>query len=529
MPLDQLIYWGDFSSDYIERINIDGSDRQVVVSGLSIPQGIYASHKDQKLYWIDRGTDKIQRSDLNGSGIIDIVISGLVDPKGIYLDNVNDKIYWVDAFLHNIKRCNLDGSNIEVIVSGLSYPEDIIVDNIHSKIYWTQSDDPNDALMRSNLDGSDVEILISGLSNPAGLDIDLANSKIYFGDGFNKLIRRCNLDGSSLITITTTTGFPDGVRIDLINGKIYWIEISPGGLYKSDLDGQNKAAILTGLSSPARLDLITLPTIHSGTINLNIFGDILFPFNDVNLFIHGKGLFNNNINLIMTYPSFYISDLDLNIGGYDIDNNNINLFISNNFTIFTSGYPHLFIKGLSQPNNIACPILDPAASIQISDELIDIYQSRIDALINQIGKNVLLEFDPIIQPCTNCELDTVRKKSTGIYKIGGPIPFDRGRKCPYCKGYGILQMSVTKCIKCLIKWNPREIEDYGIDVENAIDIVRLKTFLTDADDLIRARTTIVNYDIQDQLHLRTILIKGPMINGLRESRYLVTFWQLIGR
>jgi len=527
MPLDQLIYWGDFSSDYIERINVDGSNRQVVVSGLSIPQGIYASHKDQKLYWIDRGTDKIQRSDLNGSGIVDIVTSGLVDPKGIYLDNVNDKIYWVDAFLHNIKRCNLDGSSIQVIVSGLSYPEDIIIDNVHNKIYWTQSDDPNDALMRSNLDGSNIEILIAGLSNPAGLDIDLANNKIYFADGFNKLIRRCNLDGSSLTTVATTTGFPDGVRIDLINSKIYWIEISPGGLYKSDLDGQNKSAILTGLTSPARLDLITLPTTHSGTINLNIFGHISFPFNDIDLIIHGKDSFNNNINLIVTYPSFHISNLDLNIDGYNIDNNNINLFISNNFAIFTPGYPHLFIKGSPQPSNIACPALDPTASIQISDELIDIYQSRIDALINQIGKNVLLEFTPTKEPCTNCFEDVIQGKSRGVYRPGGPIPFDRGRKCPYCKGKGFLERETTRCIKCLIKWNPREIKNYGITTTKYNGIIRLKAFLEDCDDLIRAKTAIIDYDIIGNFKFRAKLIKGPTPVGLREDRYCVSFWELV--
>ena len=289
---------------------------------------------------------------------------------------------------------------------------------------------------------------------------------------------------------------------------------------------------------------ISSENVESDSINLFIHGSDRHT-NDIDLFALGKIAESGQIDLTITGENTVNESIDLIVFGFNTHSNDLTLFIpgpalvSGNIDLFVSGFTDvlssvsgnipLIIGGIFIPTGIPCPILDPTASIQISDELIEIYQSRIDALINQLGKNVLLEFDPIIQPCTNCEFDTVRKKSTGIYKIGGPIPFDRGRKCPYCKGDGILQMSVTKCIKCLTKWNPKDAENYGIDVSNANDIVKLKTLLTDGDDLIRAKTAIVNYDIQNKLHLRTVLIKGPIINGLRESRYIITFWRLIGR
>ncbi len=167
------------------------------------------------------------------------------------------------------------------------------------------------------------------------------------------------------------------------------------------------------------------------------------------------------------------------------------------------------------------------AKVKISSSLINIYQSRIDALINQLGKNVLLEFDPILTPCPNCKYDTVRKRSLGIYIPGGPRPFKRGRKCPYCKGRGLLETAVSKCIRCLVKWNPKDMEDFGISISKTKGVVRLKTFLTEADDLIKANTLIVNYDITNQLTLRMRLLKGPTPVGLQEDRYCISFWEFI--
>lgn len=192
-----------------------------------------------------------------------------------------------------------------------------------------------------------------------------------------------------------------------------------------------------------------------------------------------------------------------------------------------SGNMTFFVNGLENKPSGACPILDPTASIQISSELITIYQNRIDAVINQLGKNVLLEFDPIRSPCPNCEFDSIRKRSTGIYISGGPRPFKRGRQCPWCKGRGFEETPVEKCIKCLVQWNPREAENYGISLRKHKDVVRFKTFLTEFDDFVRCKTAISNYDIRDQLSLRVRLIKSPILVGLRDSRYCISFWELI--
>jgi len=193
-----------------------------------------------------------------------------------------------------------------------------------------------------------------------------------------------------------------------------------------------------------------------------------------------------------------------------------------------SGDMGMFIHGLEPKPAYACPALDPTASIQITDELVGIYQGRIDALINQLGKDVYLNFDPIREDCPNCEYDFIRKRSRGIYTPGGPRPFERGRKCPYCKGHGFLETDNQKCIKCLIKWNPRDAAQYGINVRDYKDVVRFKTFLYSFDDLVRAKTAISNVVISDTLNLKVRMIMGPIPVGLRESRYCISFWELVG-
>jgi len=316
----QYIYWTDVFSTVIERIKIDGTDRTIIVSGLSISQGIYVDQDNNYLYWIDRGTDKIQRSNLDGTNVIDLVTSGLTDPQGIFVDIINNKIYWVDFTLGNIKRCDTNGSNIEIFASGLSGPEDVFVDNVNDKVYWTESTNPNDSVKRANLDGSNVEVIVSGINNPEGIDLDLTNNKIYFAESDGKKIRRCNLDGTSLETLVDTIGTPVGLDIDVDNDKIYWVEITPDTIQKSNLDGSNQSTIISGLASrPQQLDLYTSP-------------EIIFT----NLFIHGNESLNDQINLVLPYPSFITDTLNAFLKVPEFIDNSIVSFM-NGHIVSTSG------------------------------------------------------------------------------------------------------------------------------------------------------------------------------------------------
>lgn len=188
---------------------------------------------------------------------------------------------------------------------------------------------------------------------------------------------------------------------------------------------------------------------------------------------------------------------------------------------------NLNIGGAEPSLDSSCPLRDPNAAIQIGDDLISIYQSRIDALINQLGKNIILQFKPSRTICPNCLPDLIKNKSSGRYRTGGPIPFGDGQRCPYCKAIGFLETPVTRCIKCLIKWRPRDAINYGISLSDVQDVVRFKTFFTEADDMIRAESAISDEQVSNVLPLHVKLIRGPIPVGLRDQRYCISFWQLV--
>lgn len=192
-----------------------------------------------------------------------------------------------------------------------------------------------------------------------------------------------------------------------------------------------------------------------------------------------------------------------------------------------SGTMMCFINGVIPRSGVSCPTLDPTASIQITDGLISVYQSRIDAVINQLGKNVLLNFDPERADCPNCSFDMIRGRSRNIYTPGGPRPFARGRQCPYCKGVGFLKTPVQQCIRCLIRWNPKDAVDYGISITRGTNIVRFKTYLYNYPYLVRSIFAISNYASQNIVNLKVRRIKDPIITGLRDDRYCISFWETV--
>ncbi len=248
----QRIYWTDEGSDTVESADLDGSNRQVLVSaGQLAPHGVALHLPGGKLYWVDSAANSIRRADLDGTNVETLVV-GLSSPEGLSIDRFNGKMYWT-AFAR-IQRANLDGTSVETIVmgNGLIAPIGIEVDPAAGKVYWTEIFAPG-LVQRSNLDGTNIETLISGLSIPRGIALDRPAGKMYLtlsGDG---RLLRANLDGSSVEEVLLGLGTPRGLSIDLGAGKIYWTNPSAfvDRIQRSNTDGTDLEDIVsTGLQSP---------------------------------------------------------------------------------------------------------------------------------------------------------------------------------------------------------------------------------------------------------------------------------------
>ena len=106
------MYWTTFQGE-IKRANLNGTEVEVLVEGLTNPHGIALEVQRGKMYWAD---GRIQRADMNGQHLELVVGNENCAPTGIELDLSNDKIYWADYRRQKVLRADLNGSNIEEIV-----------------------------------------------------------------------------------------------------------------------------------------------------------------------------------------------------------------------------------------------------------------------------------------------------------------------------------------------------------------------------------------------------------------------------
>ena len=254
---DGKIYWTNSREGSLERTNLDGTDREVLITGLEYPAEVALNSADGKIYWTT-ATGTLQRSGVDGSNIETLLMDNATD---IALDVVEGKIYWTTA-RGSIRRSDLNGSNIEdLFAPTVRAPHGFSLDVGEGKIYWTDS--RGGTLLRSDLDGSGREVLITGLEDPRSIAV-LGSSKIYWTDFGTKEIQRSNLDGSKVETLVTglewaSLGTPGLVRtediaLDGIGAKIYWAESQ--SIKRSDLDGANvETLVLNNAWSGTVLDI----------------------------------------------------------------------------------------------------------------------------------------------------------------------------------------------------------------------------------------------------------------------------------
>ena len=172
------IYWS--GSGKIQRANLDGSEVEDIITTSFYPDGIALDLVNGKIYWTewtefppnpDELTDTIQRANLDGSDI-EVLVTGLLVPQAITLDIDGGKIYWTNwPPVDTIQRANLDGTNIEDVLPGSGGLHDIVFDFSEGKFYW--ADTSTTYIQRANVDGSEIEEVVAGLVSPRTVALDI--------------------------------------------------------------------------------------------------------------------------------------------------------------------------------------------------------------------------------------------------------------------------------------------------------------------------------------------------------------------
>jgi hypothetical protein len=218
----QMVYWTHGSTPgTIRRANLDGSNMQLLVSGLKLPRGISVDAVHGKMYWVQappagNALGLLKRANLDGSGIETIYAVDPYDPSLSYIgrptaDPVNGYVYFCCG--GELRRVKLDGTGyVQTVVRGVTTVTSLALDVAANQIYFLDANTNSDYLGRANLDDSGFTVLCDNTPGTGGssglidLDVDLLGGKVYWSDELQKSIRRADLDGGAVEQLYTSPG-----------------------------------------------------------------------------------------------------------------------------------------------------------------------------------------------------------------------------------------------------------------------------------------------------------------------------------
>ena len=91
------MYWNDWGNESpkIERAHLDGTNRRTIVqSSIRWPSGLTIDYREQKIYWSDVNLDKVEVMDVNGSNRRIVVANSV--PHVFSISVLGDRLYWTD-------------------------------------------------------------------------------------------------------------------------------------------------------------------------------------------------------------------------------------------------------------------------------------------------------------------------------------------------------------------------------------------------------------------------------------------------
>lgn len=147
-----------------------------------------------------------------------------------------------------------------------------------------------------------------------------------------------------------------------------------------------------------------------------------------------------------------------------------------------------------------------------------------DMIDSYFGKPCKLYFGTSKNVCPNCNFNPITKKSSNIYKSGGPNPFD-GTICPHCDGEGFTYLETTETIKLRIY--PSRKNWIKVDIPIAIQAGAIQTIghIADLPKCRSAKYVTMNTETSGLLNCNYVLAGEPTIHGL-DKKFFVAFWNI---
>jgi len=252
-----------FNDPKIRGINLDGTNLHELfplAPAEWLPVGIAYDFAAGKVYWTNGNftAGTIRRANLDGSQN-ELLLSGLRNPRGLAVDAVHGKLYWADANAPDnlqvfLKRANLDGTNEETIFTGSIYVGQPRVDATNQRVYFGADGEIKSAA----LDGTDVRTAVTGVSLPGAVDVDIDNGYIYWidFDTHTDFVGRARLDNTEFTvlvdispSVVQSSGLVD-IILDRTHGHFFFANqvFVPASttIERANLDGTNHIVFYPG-------------------------------------------------------------------------------------------------------------------------------------------------------------------------------------------------------------------------------------------------------------------------------------------
>lgn len=215
-----MIYWSDIAVKKIQRVHIDyglqpGNIEDFIVEDLGIPEDLAVDWSGRKLFWTDANKKVIEVVNLDGTQRQALVSTGHDKPRAIVLDPAGDKVYWTDWGSDPKILCAKmsDGSQKEVLVdSGIVWPNGIALDYVGKTLFWADAN--TDKIEKSGFAGQNRRVLIDRTRVYHPYALTQFGDRIYWTDWQQHSIEHCKKDsGDDRVAITGSMTRPTALQV----------------------------------------------------------------------------------------------------------------------------------------------------------------------------------------------------------------------------------------------------------------------------------------------------------------------------